>query len=203
MQEMKKTAIIIFIKNPDLGRVKKRLAKTLGDEKALDVYKGMLEHVQTITRSLSSDKYLFYDREKDMNDEWPNEVYHKKVQSGPYMVNRIQNAFEKIFGKDCEHVVIIGSDCLELDERIIRLAFRQLEHFDTVLGPTKDGGFYLLGMNEFNTEIFKLQNWGTPSLTTDVLKAIHDLHKTCFILPELSGIVTADDLNDDLKQLTK
>jgi rSAM/selenodomain-associated transferase 1 len=200
---MKKTAIIIFIKNPDLGRVKKRLAKTLGDEQALDIYKGMLEHAQTITRALSTDKYLFYDRAKDLNDTWPNDIYHKEVQTGPYMATRIQNAFKKIFSKGYQHVVIVGSDCLELDERIIRLAFRQLEHFDTVLGPTKDGGFYLFGMNEFHAELFKVQSWGTPALKADVVKAIHHLHKTCFMLSELSEVVTADDLNDNLKQLVK
>lgn len=200
---MKKTAVIIFIKNPDLGRVKKKLAKTLGDEKALDVYKGMLQHTQAITRALSTDKYLFYDRVKDMHDEWPNDVYHKELQSGTYLIDRMQNAFKKIFSKGYEHVLMIGSDCLELDERIIRLAFRQLEHFDTVLGTTKHGGLYLLGMNEFNAEVFKLQNWGTPSLSNDVIKAIQALHKICFMLPELPGIVTADDLNENLKQLVK
>ncbi|WP_448699140.1 TIGR04282 family arsenosugar biosynthesis glycosyltransferase [Mucilaginibacter sp. AW1-3] len=198
---MKKTAIIIFIKNPDLGRVKKRLAQSIGDDHALGIYKGMLEHTQTITRALNTDKYLFYDRAKDMNDNWPNDIYHKEVQSGQYMVNRIQNALKKIFARGYEHVVIIGSDCLELDERVIRLAFRQLEHFDTVLGPTKDGGFYLLGMNNYDPEILKVPAWGTSSLVAGVTKAIHHLHKTYFTLSELTGIVTADDLNDNLKQL--
>jgi len=200
---MKKTAIIIFIKNPDLGRVKKRIAKTVGDEKALGVYKEMLEHTRLITKSLSTDKYLFYDKAIDRDDEWPNEIYDKQLQSGVYMSNRIHNAFKKIFAKGYEHAVIIGSDCLELDERIIRLAFRQLEHFDYVLGPTKDGGFYLIGMNEFNADIFKVQGWGTHSLYSEVTKTIHNLHETCFVLSELSGIVTVDDLNENLKRLIK
>jgi len=200
---MRKTAIIIFIKNPDLGRVKKRLAKTLGDEKALDIYKEMLEHTQTITKALSVDKYLFYDRAKDINDSWPNDIYNKEVQTTAYMSTRISNAFKKIFTKGYEHVVIVGSDCLELDERMIRLAFRQLEHFDTVVGPTKDGGFYLFGTNTFNSELFKVHSWGTPALASDIIKVIHNLHKTCFMLSELSEVVTADDLNDNLKQLVK
>jgi rSAM/selenodomain-associated transferase 1 len=200
---MKKTAIIIFIKNPDLGRVKKRLAKTLGDEKALDIYKEMLEHTQNITKTLSVDKYLFYDRAKEIHDSWPNDIYNKEVQTSPYMSTRISNAFKKIFTKGYEHVVIVGSDCLELDERMIRLAFRQLEHFDTVVGPTKDGGFYLFGMNTFNSELFKVHSWGTAALASDIIKVIHNLHQTCFMLSELSGVVTADDLNDNLKQLVK
>ncbi|OCX53442.1 hypothetical protein BEL04_03840 [Mucilaginibacter sp. PPCGB 2223] len=200
---MKNTAIIIFIKNPDLGRVKKRLAQTVGEEQALDVYNGMLEHTQAITRPLNADKYLFYDRTKDMNDNWPNDIYQKDVQSGQYMVTRIQNALKKIYSKGYQRIVIIGSDCLELDERVIRLAFRQLEHFDTVIGPTKDGGFYLFGMNGYQADVLKVTSWGTSSLVADVLKMIQHLNKSYFMLSELSGVVTADDLNNNLKQLIR
>jgi len=200
---MKNAAIIIFIKNPDLGRVKKRLAQTVGDEQALEIYIGMLEHIQAITRPLNADKYLFYDRVKDQNDNWPNDIYHKDVQAGRHMVNRIQNALKKVFAKGYKHIVIIGSDCLELDERMIRLALRQLEHFDAVVGPTQDGGFYLFGLNEYNADILKVPGWGTSSLMTNVLRIIQHQRKTHFMLPVLSGVVTADDLNEDLKQLIK
>jgi len=200
---MKKTAIIVFIKNPDLGRVKKRLAKTLGDEKALTIYKGMLEHTLLITKSLSSDKYLLYDREATRGDIWPDDVYVKRVQDGADMATRIRKAFKKVFDKGYEHVVIIGSDCLELDERVIRLAFRQLEHFDCVLGPTKDGGFYLFGMNEYSKEVFKTPGWGTNTLSAEVLKTLQDQHKSCFMLSELTEIATIDDLNENLKKLVK
>ena len=79
---MKKAAIIIFIKNPDLGRVKKRLAQTVGDEAALEVYKQMLDHTLLITKSLSVDKFLYYDREAVTNDNWPDDLYKKNLQSG-------------------------------------------------------------------------------------------------------------------------
>jgi rSAM/selenodomain-associated transferase 1 len=200
---MKKSAIIIFIKNPDLGKVKKRLAKSVGDDKALKVYKQMLEHTQLITKTLSADKFLYYDRVSDKNDSWPNEVYQKKTQSGADMAARVTNAFKQAFKSGYEHVVIIGSDCLELDERIIRLAFRQLEHFDCVLGPTKDGGFYLFGMNEFHPDLFKIEGWGTAELTTKTLKTIHHLNKTCFLLSELAEVTTVEDLNENLKQLIR
>jgi rSAM/selenodomain-associated transferase 1 len=200
---MRKSAIITFIKNPDLGRVKKRLAQTLGDDKALAIYREMLEHAKHITKSLSTDKFLFYDRAIDKNDCWPNDIYIKKKQSGTDMASRIANAFKEVFKLGYEHVVIIGSDCLELDERIIRLAFRQLEHFDSVLGPTKDGGFYLLGINQPYPEIFKVKGWGTSQLTPEVLKTIGHLKKTCFMLSELSGIVTVDDLNENIKYLVR
>lgn len=200
---MRKSAIIIFIKNPDLGRVKKRLAKSLGDDRALEVYREMLEHTQLITKSLSTDKFLYYDRAIDKNDAWPNDIYIKKKQSGAIMANRINNAFKEVFKLGYEHVVIIGSDCLELDERIIRLAFRQLEHFDSVLGPTKDGGFYLLGMNQLYTDIFKVQGWGTSQLTPRVLRFIENLNKTYFMLSELAGVVIVADLNRSEKSLVR
>jgi rSAM/selenodomain-associated transferase 1 len=200
---MNKNAIIIFIKNPDLGGVKKRLAKSVGDDKALEVYKQMLQHAQLITRSLSTDKFLFYNRHIDTNDAWPNTIYQKKKQQGADMPARIDNAFKQIFKLGYGQVVIIGSDCLELDERIIRLAFRQLEHFDTVLGPTKDGGFYLLGMNNYYLEVINVTGWSTPQLTPQILTTIQHLKKTCFLLSELAGITTVEDLNENLKALVK
>lgn len=100
-----------------------------------------------------------------------------------------------------EHIVMIGSDCLELDERIIRLAFRQLDHFDCVLGPTKDGGFYLMGLTAFCPELFRIIGWGTAQLMHEALRCIEHLNKTCFILPELADIATVDDLDDNLKLL--
>jgi len=198
---MQKSAIIIFIKNPELGRVKKRLAKSVGDAKALQIYNQMLDHARLITKSLSTDKFLYYDKAIDKNDDWPNETYIKKKQSGADMASRINNAFKQVFKLGYEHVVIIGSDCLELDERIIRLTFRQFDHFDTVLGPTKDGGFYLLGMNDLYADIFKVSGWGTSGLTPTILKTIQNLNKTCFLLSELAGIVTVDDLNENVNNL--
>lgn len=196
---MKKTAIIIFIKNPDLGRVKKRLAQTLGEEAALEVYHQMLAHTLQITRSLSVDKFLYYDREAVSNDAWPDDIYQKRIQNGATMAIRITNAFNEVFAMGYEHVSLIGSDCLDLDERIIRLAFRQLEHFDTVLGPTKDGGAYMLGMTDYQPEIFDVAAWGTPQLSSELQKAIHQAKKTCFMLSELASITTIEDLQCDMK----
>ncbi|MBW4891663.1 TIGR04282 family arsenosugar biosynthesis glycosyltransferase [Mucilaginibacter sp. HMF5004] len=200
---MKKTAIIIFIKNPDLGRVKKRLAQTIGDEIALEVYHQMLAHARQITKALSVDKFLYYDREAVTNDAWPDDVYQKKLQTGATMSLRVDAAFKELFNLGYEHVVIIGSDCLDLDERIIRLAFRQLDHFDTVLGPTRDGGSYLLGMAEYLPEVFKVAGWGTANLSAELLKAIQHGKRTCFKLSELSSITTVEDLTEDLKYLVK
>ncbi len=200
---MKKAAIIIFIKNPDLGRVKKRLAQTVGAEAALEVYKQMLAHAQQITKTLSVDKFLYYDREAVSNDAWPDDVYQKRIQKGATMSARIDSAFDDLFRSGYEHVVIIGSDCLDLDERIIRLAFRQLDHFDAVLGPTKDGGTYLLGMTDYQPDVFKVSGWGTPSLSAELLKVIQHNKKTCFLLSELSSITTVEDLNEDLRYSIK
>lgn len=198
---MNKSAVIIFIKNPDLGRVKKRLAKSLGNDIALEIYKQMLEHTKQITKSLSGDKFLYYDRLADTTDDWSNDIYQKKIQHGKDMATRIQNAFKETFAKGYEHVVIIGSDCFDLDERIIRLAFRQLDHFDYVLGPTKGGGLYLLGVNKVHLKLFKIEGWGTPELALKTQKNIQHLNKSCFMLSELSDVVTIEDLSCEVKLL--
>ena len=79
---MQKKAIILFTKNPELGKVKTRLAKTLGDEKALEIYKKLLLHTHQIVAPVLVDKFVFYSDEIIENDDWSNEIYRKKLQKG-------------------------------------------------------------------------------------------------------------------------
>ena len=87
---MQKKAIILFTKNPELGKVKTRLAKTLGNEKALEIYKKLLLHTQQIVAPVFVDKFVFYSDEIIENDAWLNEVYRKKLQKGTDLGERIQ-----------------------------------------------------------------------------------------------------------------
>jgi rSAM/selenodomain-associated transferase 1 len=200
---MSKPAIIIFIKNPELGKVKKRLAKAIGDNNALDIYNQMLRHTRQITKTLNTDKFLFYDKSITTADQWPEDVYQKELQNGPTMAQRISNAFKLVFSKGYNDVITIGSDCLELDERLIRLAFRQLQNVDTVVGPTTDGGLYLLGMKTYHPQLLQVEGWGTAALNSNMNKAIQQLHLSNFMLSEMHSVGTVEDLNEDLKTFIK
>ena len=187
--------LIIFIKNPEKGKVKTRLAKEIGDDKALEVYQELLNHTHSITNSLSVSKYLYYSQRVDENDIWSSADYQKKVQQGEELGSKMSNAFSEGFKDGKAPMCIIGSDCFELSEDILQDAFEKLKHFDFVIGPAKDGGYYLLGMNEHSPSLFNDKVYSTSDVLQDAINEITALDKSYFLLPKLSDIDTANDLN--------
>ena len=193
-------ALIIFIKNPETGKVKTRLAKDIGNENALTIYKHLLAHTRKIAIEVKANRFLFYAEKISQRDEWPETDFKKFVQQGDDLGLRMFNAFEKAF-LNSQKVIIIGSDCAELTPDIIEKAFLELNNHDFVIGPAKDGGYYLLGMKVTEHRLFQNKNWSTQTIAADTLKDISDLNKTCYILPQLSDIDTIEDLTTDLKNL--
>ena len=189
-----KKAIIIFTKNPELGKVKTRLARTIGDDKALEIYKKLLDYTRNIVEPVNVDKFIFYSETIVDFDKWENTIYHKKLQSGTDLGMRMQNAFEELFQLHYESVCIIGSDCYELNSEIIEKAFRRLEHEEVVIGPTFDGGYYLLGMNQLYTKLFQNKNWSTESVYGDTIGDIKELSLRYFDLEKLSDIDEEKDV---------
>ena len=120
------SALIIFVRNPVLGKVKTRLASTLGDEKALEIYRILLRHTSDVTKDLAVDKFVFYDDHIDQNDIWENDIFEKFLQQGSDLGERMTKAFDYLFKKKYSKVIIIGSDCFELSESILSQAFDAL-----------------------------------------------------------------------------
>ncbi|MBC7493445.1 MAG: TIGR04282 family arsenosugar biosynthesis glycosyltransferase, partial [Flavobacterium sp.] len=159
-----KKALIILTKNPELGKVKTRLAKTIGDEKALEVYKKLVLHTYHITANLNVDKFVFYSDNIEADDIWDANLFIKALQQGSNLGDRMNAAFEHVFNLNYKSVCIIGSDCYELNADIIDTAFSQLEETNCVIGPTFDGGYYLLGLNNLQPELFKNIEWSTETV---------------------------------------
>jgi hypothetical protein len=203
----KKRLLIIFVKNPELGKCKTRLAATIGDEKALNFYKNMLVRTKEVAEKTSANKAIYYSSFIDENDLWPNQPpFYKSLQNqDPDLGTKMQSAFEEAFQRDYESVCIIGSDCYALNEKVIEQAFKSLETQDTVLGPSNDGGYYLLGMNELHTQLFRNKEWSTDSVTPESIQDFKRLKLDYFLLEELTDIDNEEDLKsipDDLvKQL--
>ncbi|MBA3649345.1 MAG: TIGR04282 family arsenosugar biosynthesis glycosyltransferase [Chitinophagales bacterium] len=186
--------LIIFIKNPVIGKVKTRLAKTLGDEKALDIYMQLLQHTQKVTRKLSFDKAVFYSDAIDNNDMWDNGNYQKYLQEGSDLGKRMVNAFKIAFSKGYRKVVIIGSDCFDITSKIINDAFEALPQNNFVIGPSHDGGYYLFGMSTLYASIFKNKRWSSDEVLHDTLVDIRNMNGSYKLLKELVDIDTEDDL---------
>ncbi|PJC07249.1 MAG: glycosyltransferase [Flavobacteriaceae bacterium CG_4_9_14_0_8_um_filter_34_30] len=190
-----KKALIIFTRNPELGKCKTRLAKIIGDANALNIYKILLMHTVKITKKLKADKFVFYSDTICKEDIWNCEVFRKKVQHGEDLGQRMANAFQEIFKLGYKEIIIIGSDILDLYEEDLQEAFKALETFEYVLGPSEDGGYYLLGMNHFNENLFKNKTWGTDTVLRDTLIDLKNEHLQ--LLEERNDIDVYDDIKDE------
>ena len=186
--------LIIFVKNPEIGRVKTRLAKTIGDEQALSIYQKLLLYTKEITKGLNADKSVYYSEHIDNNDLWDNMLFSKHLQRGDDLGERMQNAFADAFAQGKERVIIIGSDCLELETYMIKEAFAVLENNDVVLGPAKDGGYYMIGMTAFLPTLFEDKNWSTDDLLMDTISDLKKMNAKYYLLKTLNDIDTIEDL---------
>ena len=186
------TTLIIFIKNPKLGKVKTRLAVTVGDEKALSIYKKLLDFTQKLAISLPCERLLFYSDEIETNDNWSNIFFQKNKQHGNDLGERMKNAFQKTL-LTSKKAVIIGSDCAELTKEILENAFDALEKNDFVIGPAEDGGYYLIGMNYFEPSVFENINWSTEEVLPKTLEKIAHLERKVALLPTLSDTDNEED----------
>ncbi len=199
-------ALIIFIKNPVLGKVKTRLAATVGDEKALEVYNQLLRHTRNTTQPLPIEKHLFYNNFIDEADKWAPDVYKKHLQTQTNdLGKKMYDAFRLLHEKAYRKVVIIGSDCRELNGDILHKAYVSLAENATVVGPAKDGGYYAIGFDfdkienneEVLSKIFLGKQWSHQNVAKEAIDTFEQLDLKTHILPELNDV----DLEEDAKEL--
>lgn len=197
-----RSALIIFVRNPVLGKVKSRLAATLGNEKALAIYKTLLAHTHKISIDLSADKFIFYEDYVNHDDLWENDIYNKFLQEGDDLGCRMKNAFRYLFETGYEKIIIIGSDCYELSNEIIIKAYHLLSENDVVAGPASDGGYYLLGMKNFIPWLFENKSWSSDTVYPDTVNQIKVLHYTFSPLELLNDVDVERDIGfDELNRL--
>ncbi len=192
-----KSALIIFVRNPVLGKVKSRLAATLGNEKALAIYKALLAHTRNISLDLPVDKFIFYEDFVNQDDLWQNNIYNKFLQEGDDLGCRMKNAFQSLFEKKYEKIIIIGSDCYELSTGIIIEAYNLLSENDVVAGPASDGGYYLLGMKNFIPSLFDNKNWSSDTVYFDTINQIKALQYKFSSLDLLNDVDVESDIDFD------
>lgn len=198
MDQQTKSLLIIFYRNPKFGNVKTRLAATLGNQRALEIYGKLSAHTRKITEGLEPDKIVFYSDAIDLMDIWPNATFLKALQEGEDLGERMKKAFTAGFETGYTSICIIGTDCFELTGEIITDAFEALKSADAVIGPASDGGYYLLGMNEPH-DVFKNKNWSTETVLQETIDDFESLDLHYVKLEKLSDVDTEDDLPEELK----
>lgn len=205
--------LIIFLKYPEPGKVKTRLARVIGNEKACEVYTRLAEGILKNISSKKPGRYdlsIFYAPADKGNEirSWLKPVLNDDSETGIQYIpqegddlgERMSNAFHRVLrakeytkAYPC-NAVIIGTDCPGIDIALIESAFGILHEKDVVIGPSEDGGYYLLGMSRFIPDLFKDIAWSTDRVFSQTIKRIQKNDLSCDLLKVLIDIDTPEDL---------
>lgn len=193
-----KKGLIVFAREPLPGEVKTRLAAAVGDQVAVDLYDSMLQDVLKTARQLTDiETVVFWDCEKKslpvLSDKYN---CNSRCQIAGNLGQRMQAAFEEMFADDCDLCCIIGSDAPDLPLPYIQEAYQLLAtlQVDVVLGPSLDGGYYLLGLRKLWPQLFMDISWGTAAVLGQSIIASQGLGLKTTLLPEWQDIDTVEDL---------
>lgn len=193
--EKGKELLMIFARNPEKGKVKKRLARTVGEENALRIYQELLAHTARVITPLDLDKQVLYSEHLPEKDPFGLSVHRRGLQKGEELGERMATAFRDAFSEGYERVVIIGSDCYELSSEVIQKAFQALRHDQkAVLGPAEDGGYYLLGTTSYIDPLFRNKSWGGNNVLLDTLVDLRSEKLQYHLLPTLNDVDEEADL---------
>lgn len=188
---MKKQLLIVFVKNIKLGKVKTRLAKSIGNEAAFNIYKALVKITEKATKNIQIETHIYFSDEV-AHTKWNS--HFKTTQTGTNLGERMKNAFKDGFKKGFEHIVLIGSDLPEISSEIILQGFSKLEKKDVVFGKAADGGYYLVGLKNMNHTIFDHKPWSTPQLLEVTLQELKEKQQSVSFLETLNDIDTFEDL---------
>ena len=188
---MKKEVVLVFQKNAILGKVKTRLASGMGELRALEIYRHLIQSTYSVLEDVSAPVWTYF---SDYIPESTHPSVEKSlVQEGQDLGERMANAFARSFESGMEKVVLIGTDCPSLQSQHLNQAFEALTHSDLVLGPATDGGYYLIGMKRKADYLFEGISWSTAEVVSQTLAVAtaHGLHFN--LLDKLSDIDTQED----------
>lgn len=188
---MTKELIIVFVKNIKLGKVKTRLAKTIGDQAAFEVYKELVEVTEKATSSMDIDTRIYFS-DVIIEDKWNGE--YKAVQQGDDLGARMKHAFKKGFDDGYERIVLIGSDLPDISSEHLKNGLQALQYNDMVFGPAIDGGYYLIGLSQLKDFVFDNKPWSLSNLLDVTLNELKHKNIGFQLLRPLNDIDTFEDL---------
>ena len=188
---MTKNLIIVFVKNIKLGKVKTRLAKTIGNQAAFEVYSELVKITEHATKNLPHDKRVYFS-DSIIDTKWID--CDKAVQVGEDLGKRMQNAFQKGFADGYTNIILIGSDLPEIKATHLEKGLQSLMTHDIVFGPALDGGYYLIGLSKMYQFLFENKPWSESNLLAETIKEIKQKVVSYDLLEPLNDIDTYEDL---------
>jgi rSAM/selenodomain-associated transferase 1 len=198
INEMTET-LIVFTRYPEVGKTKTRMISALGADEAAKLQQYMTEHTLNTAKKLKLCRDLaieihFAGGDKQLMTEWLGQEIKYTFQASGDLGCKMHSAFEQAFSLDSQRVVIIGTDCPDLNQVILLDAFDLLHKQDLVLGPANDGGYYLIGLNRPIPQLFENISWGTAQVLTQTQAIAQQLNLKINYLPYLSDVDRPEDL---------
>lgn len=195
---MRNAGLIVFQKKPESGKVKTRLAQTIGDEKALEVYQYLLDHTHHVISELDVSISIYFEKEIEPHF-LNNNQYQGAVQSRGDLGEKMKIALQETLSQGHQKAVVIGSDCPDLSANLIEEAISSLDSHDLVMGPAEDGGYYLIGLKEMYESLFTQKSWSTSTVLSETLTDAKKMDLKVHLLRELNDVDVYEDFSEALK----
>lgn len=179
---------MIFMRNLKPGNSFFNPETAAEDEALTKKYKLLQERALAATSTLDCDKAVFYSEYLEHEDAWKRARYQQHLQYGLELGEKIENAFVLAFKRGYEKVILIGSECYDLTPGLLAGAFSALDESNVVLGPSSEGGYYLLGMKKLHSQLFKGKLWGQGDVLLDTILDMENLGLSYHLLETLNDI---------------
>lgn len=200
MTENHDTCILLFAKYPKKGMVKLRLCKDLDEDMVLELYRCFVQDTLEMIKKINVPFFIcFHPPEEERKfQNWLESTYRFLPQQGNDLGERMKNSFTEVFIQGFKRVILLGSDSPDLPEDYIKQALARLQTKDIVLGPTRDGGYYLIGFRAttFTPKVFDEIHWSTPHVFQETMMKIQQTQRSVGLLPIWSDIDTRSDLKN-------
>jgi uncharacterized protein len=183
--------LIVFLRTPEAGKVKSRIAKTLGASLTLKIYRELISITLTRIVDLDCGIYLYFYPTIDHTYLYDTR-FIARIQKGADLGLRMWAALEEVL-RTHSKAVLIGTDCPYLTSGILKEAFKRLDEHDLVIGPAIDGGYYLIGLRHSYLRLFTGIEWSTDRVLSQTLQAARDLNLSYSLLAQLADIDHEED----------
>jgi len=198
--------LIIFAKEPQRGRVKTRLEGYLTKSGCVSLYKAFLKDTIELARKIKGkQKIIAFDPDSGRPEYLKKNApgFSLLRQKGRGLGRRMHNVFKTAKQQGAKNTVIIGSDSPNLPAGVIKRAFLELRHNDLVIGPSSDGGYYLIGLRGPCPEIFSGIKWSSHKVFDHTLKKAKRLKKKVALLESWYDVDTPESLERLILDLRK
>ncbi len=192
------TCILLFVKYPEKGKVKLRLSRGLNEEIVQELYRCFVQDTLKTIKKIDAPFFIcFHPPDAQCKFQiWLGSTLRFLPQQGEDLGERMKNSFTDAFTKGFQKVILMGSDSPDLPEDYIKQAFTTLQTKDVVLGPTVDGGYYLIGFKSttFTPLVFEEIHWSSPLVFQETMTKLKQTQRSVGLLPIWSDVDTLSDL---------